>query len=156
MFRAATESLVQQPSSVGANLNEETLVKPAMHQSNARTPGIEIADVNSKNSDNSTRNTSLHAIAEKGDLDAARRVIVKRSYLITAPNKHHQQPIHLAAENGHDKILDFLLKNSADVDALAKYENDDGDIVSSVSVLHFAACYEHASCVELLLKHKAT
>ncbi|KAE9546541.1 hypothetical protein FO519_010247 [Halicephalobus sp. NKZ332] len=43
--------------------------------------------------------------------------------------------IHRAAENGQHDVPDFLLNNSADVDALVKCEDDDDNTSPSVSAL---------------------
>jgi len=62
--------------------------------------------------------------------------------------------IHLLAGTGQDVALKNEL-NNVNVNELVNCENDNEEVVSSVSALHFAACNGHASCVRPLLVHGA-
>jgi hypothetical protein len=119
VFRTAAENFVQQLINAGANLNKEEVDKLRMHQFNAHILDtiLQKVGVNFKNRNN---DTLLHMAADSGYLDAARVLIEKKFSLIYSINKYRQKPIHLAAEIGHYKVLDFLLKNDTNVNALAK------------------------------------
>ena len=62
------------------------------------------------------------------------------------PSSHCGTPLHKASSNGHSEIVEILLQNGAEVNALNEFD---------FTPLHFAAQNGHFAIVETLLTHGA-
>jgi ankyrin repeat protein len=60
--------------------------------------------------------------ADKNDVKALKVQLVVNKERLFEGDHNGWQPIHMAARKGHVDVIDFLLKNGADVDALTNNE----------------------------------
>lgn len=84
--------------------------------------------------------------SENGKLSVVERLILGDPTLIHAKDKDGYTPLHRACYNGHDHIVDFLLRHGANISA----ETEDG-----WQPLHSACKWNNARCVAKLLEHGA-
>ncbi|KAI6170522.1 Suppressor of tumorigenicity 14 protein-like protein [Aphelenchoides bicaudatus] len=103
------------------------------------------------NTTNEDQQTPLHIAAEKGYYEVAKALINKDPSLGNATDKHRQTPLHLAALNGYCNIVSLLLSNGADVNALARFSNDDSTTPPHMSALYLAAENGYTKCIKVLL-----
>ncbi|KAI6170524.1 Suppressor of tumorigenicity 14 protein-like protein [Aphelenchoides bicaudatus] len=103
------------------------------------------------NTTNEDQQTPLHIAAEKGYYEVAKALINKDPSLGNATDKHRQTPLHLAALNGYCNIVLLLLSNGADVNALARFSNDDSTTPPHMSALYLAAENGYTKCIKVLL-----
>ena len=85
-----------------------------------------------------------------GDLRQFRRMWVgfyKRPSLRNQRSRTGNTPLHMAAANGHTKVVKFLLEAGADINFKAYYDTEANDMTP----LHKAARHGHAEVVRLLL-----
>jgi ankyrin repeat protein len=59
----------------------------------------------------------IHSAAEKGDLTKVKELLKQDPALVSARDKMGKTPLHLAAENDHKDVAEFLLANGADINA---------------------------------------
>ncbi len=91
--------------------------------------------------------TALHEAAEGGDLANAKLTLKNHpDFISRKDNAMGDTPLHLAARNGHEDIVQLLLTSKADVNAKDDWQQ---------TPLHFAAAYGHMAVVELLLANGA-
>jgi hypothetical protein len=62
--------------------------------------------------------TEAHLAASAGNLRKLKRIAVKSPEDLTAEDINGWQPIHEAARSGHVEVVQFLLKNGADINTL--------------------------------------
>ncbi len=84
--------------------------------------------------------------ASEGDLKRAGALLKRRPHLIFSKDQNGTTPLHRAAARGRRDLAEFLLTNSANVDA----RDNNGD-----TALHWAVDGGHTSVVELLLANRA-
>ena len=72
--------------------------------------------------------------------------LISRCANVNATNEYMTTPLHLVSSEGHDPIVDILLKNGANINATNKYMR---------TPLHNASSEGHNSIVDILLKNGA-
>lgn len=98
----------------------------------ARLPGTRVDATNASNE------TALMLVALQGDLDSA-RVLVERGAQVNRPG---WAPLHYAAAAGHLQTIEFLLEQSAYIDA---------ESPNRTTPLMMAARHKHTNAVQLLV-----
>ncbi len=88
----------------------------------------------------------IHGAAEHGDLEKVKALLRENPDLVFGKTTNGATPLHSAAANGHKDVVEFLLANKADIDAVT----NDGS-----TALHFAAANGHKDVVDFLLANKA-
>ncbi|WP_353274585.1 ankyrin repeat domain-containing protein [Wolbachia endosymbiont (group B) of Hofmannophila pseudospretella] len=92
-------------------------------------------------------NDKLLEAAKSGNIDDVENLLNGEGKAqVNAIAKGGNTPLHLAAQNGHKDVVEFLLSKGAKVDA----QSDDLS-----TPLHFAAKYGHKDVVEFLLSNEA-
>lgn len=89
--------------------------------------------------------TPLHYAAEHGGLDIVRHLLLLEKDLLNMQDRVGRTALHLAIQNRHFKIVDFLLLKKPNV---ALYDTN------GYSALHTAAEFKNLSAVEKILKVK--
>jgi ankyrin repeat protein/L-ascorbate metabolism protein UlaG (beta-lactamase superfamily) len=84
----------------------------------------------------------IFGAAQKGNLGKIRALVEKKPELIDARDREGETPLHKAAAAGHVEIVEYLLSQGADIEAL----NNDNQ-----NPLFHAAYYGKAPAVQLLL-----
>ncbi|KAI6170439.1 Alpha-latroinsectotoxin-Lt1a-like protein [Aphelenchoides bicaudatus] len=112
-----------------------------------------ISKIGTNWTDNEYQHTLLHLAARNGYYSTAKALINKDPSLINATDKDNWYPIHYGAFKGHCDIISLLLENGADVNSLAKFDDDPNS--PSVSPLYLAARKGHVGCVRVLLDNGA-
>ena len=91
----------------------------------------------------------LHTAAQKGDVDAVRRLIADRVN-VDAKDYHGKTPLHVAAETGHEKVAALLIEAGADMEVRTRPSGRGfKDLGSSPLIL--SARWGHTSVAELLI-----
>jgi ankyrin repeat protein len=80
-----------------------------------------------------------------GDLETAKRLLDEKPELINEYSEDGYQPLNLAAYFGQSEIVDFLIRNYANVNAVSRNENRMAPIIS-------AAARQHADIALMLLE----
>lgn len=93
-----------------------------------------------------TSATSLEQAASEGRVETIKSLIAQGGD-INAKNAHGQSPLHLAVKQGNSDVVQVLLENGAEVDAI---ETDSG-----CTSLHYAASLGHADLCESLVRYGA-
>lgn len=89
--------------------------------------------------------SALHIAAFSGHMNICKILLYEEdSADIEAQTDTKQTPLHLACMKGHAEIVEFLLNSGAGIDAC------DSDFNSG---LHYAAMYNHTSCINILLSY---
>ena len=88
----------------------------------------------------------IHSAAQRGDLDAVKKLLAEQQNLISERDEAGSTPLHVAAMNGNRKLVKYLLKRGAEIDA--------GDNENSTP-LHVAAMNGHKDVVEYLISKGA-
>lgn len=81
--------------------------------------------------------------AAAGELDIVTLLVYAKPEIQTHTDDKGNSALHLAAENGHAEICEFLLKNGSEIRVLNKHAQ---------TPLHLAAIKGQANCVQLLVK----
>ncbi|PHU08701.1 hypothetical protein BC332_20561 [Capsicum chinense] len=95
-----------------------------------------------KREESSEKKEELHVAARNGDLNAVQTLCTTNPLSVNSRDKHSRTPLHLAAWSGHAQIVDYLVKNKADVGAAA---------MDDMGAIHFAAQKGHLEVVRLLV-----
>ncbi|PAA93188.1 hypothetical protein BOX15_Mlig010017g1 [Macrostomum lignano] len=90
---------------------------------------------------NNDRSTPLHFAARYGRLNTCRHLVESCPPLLNTLDRLGQSPLHLAAENGHAKIVRILLQRGA------VFQKD----TNGNTCLHLAVRNGHMDCIRLLL-----
>lgn len=88
--------------------------------------------------------------ARAGDLESLKEIfdMIEHKLLNSMQAEHSlSTPIHMAAANGHDEVLQFLLSliSAEEAKVLVNKQNDSGN-----TALHWAALNDHVKTVEIL------
>ncbi|MGB9602646.1 MAG: ankyrin repeat domain-containing protein [Limisphaerales bacterium] len=59
----------------------------------------------------------IHTAAENGDLETVKKLVGQDAKLIDAPDREGKTPLHYAAAKGHLAVVEWLVKNGANVNA---------------------------------------
>lgn len=100
------------------------------------------------------KQTILHVIAntnKKNNDDFKEEVaeiILKKGFSINTETNSKESPLHLAAKNGHEKLIELFLKYGANVNSV-----DDYSIQSTP--LHLATSNQHVGAINILLENNA-
>jgi len=90
--------------------------------------------------------TSVTSAAIHGDIFSM-NILLSRGADVKQRSANGWQPLHWAAWNGHEKVVEILLQHNVDVDK--------PDPILGKTALHLAAWKGHEKVVEQLLQHKA-
>jgi TolB-like protein/class 3 adenylate cyclase len=91
----------------------------------------------------------IHTAAQKGDIDAVRRLIADRVN-VDAKDYHGKTPLHVAAESGHEKVAALLIEAGADMEVRTRPSGRAfADFGSTALIL--TARWGHTSVAELLI-----
>ncbi|XP_046365594.2 ankyrin repeat domain-containing protein 17-like [Haliotis rufescens] len=94
-----------------------------------------------------SENNPLHEACRKGDLDQVRRILSRRLVDVNGRDEEHgRTPLMAAAEKGHRRIFDFLIRKGANV------SQGDGD---GNNILHLACRGGHMGMVRYVLKQNS-
>uniref|UniRef100_A0A287CSH2 Transient receptor potential cation channel subfamily A member 1 n=1 Tax=Ictidomys tridecemlineatus TaxID=43179 RepID=A0A287CSH2_ICTTR len=111
--------------------------------------------IHSKSKD---KKSPLHFAASYGRINTCQRLLqdISDTRLLNEGDLHGMTPLHLAAKNGHDKVVQLLLKKGTmkvilDTNLKCTDRLDE----EGNTALHFAAREGHAKAVALLLSHDA-
>ncbi|RDW69089.1 NACHT and Ankyrin domain protein [Aspergillus mulundensis] len=88
--------------------------------------------------------TALHVLAYFGIVSRCRRLITQGARIDAGDNSYRLTPLHCAASRGHSEMVEFLLENGADGNAMAR----DGS-----TALHLATQYGQRKVMKILLHH---
>jgi len=94
-----------------------------------------------------TSENSLEWALKNGELDVIKEVVGKNQALANKGLSNGRYPIHVAADYGHDDVLEYLVSCKADVNVKDKY---------GITPILSAIYESHASCVKLLLSKGAS
>ncbi|CAL1263953.1 unnamed protein product [Larinioides sclopetarius] len=97
-------------------------------------------DINLKGHDN---RTLLHHAAAAGSLQAVKSLEDKGA-CVNCRDSTGAKPIHIAAEEGHENIVEYFLREGLDI--------DDRDLGNFCSLLHYAAAGNQSGVCKFLLK----
>ncbi|KAF6845523.1 hypothetical protein CMUS01_00098 [Colletotrichum musicola] len=92
--------------------------------------------------DKTNGRTALHYAAERGDVSTAWYLLGK-GVLVDAAGFDGIQPLHIAAKQGHAKLIDLFIDHS---DYIVNQQDKSG-----LTALHYAVRSKHLECVSLLL-----
>jgi ankyrin repeat protein len=106
---------------------------------------INITDHDDAAVDNKYGDTLLHYAVNNNSIELAQFLIKLNENLVNKPNKYRHTPIHIAAEYGFNDMIDLLLKNGADINAI-----DQG----GHTALHIAAAGRRKETIKLLIKNE--
>jgi ankyrin repeat protein len=90
----------------------------------------------------------VHDAAAIGDLETVKELVERDRSLVNATSAEGYPPLGLAAFLGHTNVVEFLLREGADVNAVGKNEN-------GFTALTGAVAGGHADVVELLVDRGA-
>ena len=90
--------------------------------------------------------TPLHRAAVEGRLEEVKMLIASRGADVNAQTRRGRAPLHYAAENGHCKIVNLLLRSRAKVNLPNKWGR---------AALHYAASKHRVDCVKILINNGA-
>jgi len=99
-----------------------------------------------KSRDSGVQQASIHDAARDGDLAQVRALLKHNPDLVSTRDSTGRTPLHFAAYEGHEDVVELLLAHGADVNAKA----DNGE-----TPLHFAARKGYTNVVKLLWLHGA-
>ena len=88
----------------------------------------------------------LHTASEINDLKTVKRLMALESTVINKRDKYQRTPLHSAARNGATAVTEYLLKKSAEMDAVDEGGN---------TALHLASMFGFDDIVELLVQSGA-
>jgi ankyrin repeat protein len=88
----------------------------------------------------------IHDAARDGDLATVKTLLTAHPDLVNSQDTNGMTPLHFAAHNGSNDMVEFLLTSKADVNARDKY---------GTTPLEEAAQWGHKDVAELLLDNKA-
>ncbi len=88
----------------------------------------------------------IHDAARAGDVEKVKALIKTNPGLVNAKDDTRWTPLHFAAINGREDVVELFLSKGADVNAKNK---------SQRTPLHLAACFGHKDVVELFLSKGA-
>ncbi|MFP3030993.1 MAG: ankyrin repeat domain-containing protein [Wolbachia sp.] len=92
-------------------------------------------------------NDKLLEAAKSGNIDDVENLLNREEKVqVNAENEFEETPLHLAAQNGHKDVVEFLFSKGAKVDVKNKFEE---------TPLHFAAQNGHKDVVEFLFSKGA-
>ena len=98
-------------------------------------------------------------IAKEGDLAKIQTLLNRHPELLSLKDANDRTFLHVAASNGCGKVVELLLANKADINAVGTEElrtaSDRLRTVGGCKPLHAAALHGHQNVVELLLGHGA-
>ena len=80
---------------------------------------------------------------ERGDLPKVRELLERDSTLVNAKDAHRKTPLHWAAGNGHQAVVELLIGNGADLSARDQF---------NFTALDLARKANHVELAELLRK----
>lgn len=86
----------------------------------------------------------LARYSEQGDLDTMKELLREDNSLLNAQDELGRTAMHMACANGHEAVVDWLLKAGA-----AALPNVEGS-----TALHHAALNNHLRCAEMLLQSR--
>lgn len=86
----------------------------------------------------------IHTAAENGDLELVKKLISENPKLVDAPDREGKTPLHYAAAKGNLEVVEFLVKNGANVNA----RNSSG-----ITPLYLAKGFGKKAVAEFLEKH---
>ena len=84
--------------------------------------------------------------AENGHLNVLKLFVKRGCSWVVSLNNHHQNILHVAAQNGHLKVVRYI-QNMFMVNDLLNETNEDGN-----TPLHLAAAKVHSSIVSTLVQ----
>ena len=93
-----------------------------------------------------SKNGAIHDAAKAGDLATVKALLTAHPDLLNSMDTNGMTPLHFAAHNGSNDMVEFLLANKAEVNASDKYGQ---------TPLHDASREGHTEVAKLLLANKA-
>jgi len=126
-----------------AQVAPETIAKPKANKDGTTTK--KKTTTTSKAAKKKESSEDLCRAAASGDLTACESILAKSPTLVTKEFEG-MQPIHWAAQENQAEVVEYLIGQGADVDALGGEEGR--------TPLHFAAC-EGVATTRVLVEHKA-
>jgi len=96
----------------------------------------------------------LHDSAKNNDINALRDIISQHHERINETNENNETPLYLAAANGHDGCVEYLISENAAIN-ITKKKHLDHDLNVNATPLFIACRNGHLSTVKILLNAKA-
>lgn len=109
-----------------------------------------------------TKDTLLHTVAKENNEDAA-QYLIENNAIIDQYNNNGEQPIHIAASNGLNKLIILLLQKGANCNCITLptddlFTNSSNDFenqkVFNQTPLHLAIANQHEEVVKTILNYK--
>ena len=99
------------------------------------------------NTSSSTTST-FHDYVEQGDLNQVKQMVEKNQQLVNQGDagRANTKPLHLASRRGFLELVNYLVKEGADVNARGAWE---------LTPLHYTAVFDQPSITSSLLNHGA-
>ena len=92
---------------------------------------------------------SIHCPTGMGDYDKVRTILMEKPELVNAKDRQGYTPLYWASEFGHKNIVELLIAEGADVNAV------NGGRFVEQTALHIAVSYGHHDIVQILLANGA-
>ena len=102
---------------------------------------------------NEAKQTILHLIAnidkrfDDDHKEELAELVISQGADVNAKNKYGLTPLHMAARNGHLKLIELLLKHNADINS--------SEGADQSTPLHLATCHQQVKAMDILLNNKA-
>ena len=90
--------------------------------------------------------TDIHDAAEAGDLEKVKMLLKNNADLVSNKDAQGCTPLHMAAMEGRDAVVELLMANKSEINAKNNYGQ---------TPLHMAAHDGHKAVAELLLANGA-
>ena len=96
-----------------------------------KDPFLKKCKVKNKNFRDKDNNSALHLAVNNNSIKMVKYFLSKRKKDINAKNNKGQTSLHLACSNGNEDIINLLIQNGANIDALDLKGNKPFDLLSS-------------------------
>ena len=111
----------------GGDINDLSLYNTMV----VKDPFLKKCKVKNKNFRDKDNNSALHIAVNNNSIKMVKYFLSKRKKNINAKNNKGQTSLHLACSNGNEDIINLLIQNGANIDALDLKGNKPFDLLSS-------------------------
>jgi ankyrin repeat protein len=93
----------------------------------------------------------IHTAASRGDVEKVKALLAADPDLVSSKDEHGWTPLYFAAGSGHKDVVELLIANKADINAL----NEQSIPLQHYTPLHVALMNGHPDVADLLIAHNA-